>query len=74
MLDVLEYIDLFFVTKGYAPTRRDIMAGVDGLNSTSSVQYNLILLENQGLISMDPGSARAIRIEPEGYEILRSAS
>lgn len=48
---------------GYAPTIREIAAGV-GLRSTSNVAHHLRQLQADRVIERDPVRARAIRILP----------
>lgn len=70
-MDVLNFIDVFTNKHGYVPSRRDIVAGVDGLSSTSTVQYHIVLLQRQGLLTVEAGQARSMRITQEGQNLLR---
>ena len=57
----LEYIKNKISQTGVAPSVREIAAAV-GLRSTSSVQYNLNILEEAGLIKRDANLKRTIRL------------
>jgi repressor LexA len=57
---ILDYIERFTSDHGYPPTVREIGAGV-GLTSSSSVHYNLRLLEKGGYIERDGTLTRALR-------------
>ena len=58
---ILDFVNHFVQEYGYAPSVREIGAGV-GLNSTASVSYHLQKLQDQGLLSAPggKGSKRAI--------------
>ena len=59
--EILEFLRNFSAQNGYAPTVREIMRAV-GLKSTASVYYHLSALNDAGLISMDGGKNRTIRL------------
>ena len=63
--EILEFLRDFSAQNGYAPTVREIMRAV-GLNSTASVYYHLSALNDAGLISMDGGKNRTIRLSNPG--------
>ena len=63
--EILEFLRDFSAQNGYAPTVREIMRAV-GLNSTASVYYHLSALTDAGLISMDGGKNRTIRLSNPG--------
>ena len=58
---ILEFVNAFVQENGYAPSVREIGAGV-GLSSTASVSYQLKRLQEKGLLSLssNKGSKRAI--------------
>lgn len=58
---ILDYISRFIQENGYAPSVREIGAGV-GLRSTASVSYHLRALQDKGLLqsSQSKGKKRAI--------------
>ena len=58
---ILEYINRFTQENGYAPSVREIGAGV-GLRSTASVSYHLRALQDKGLLqsNQNKGMKRAI--------------
>ena len=58
---ILDYISRFIQENGYAPSVREIGAGV-GLRSTASVSYHLRALQDKGLLqsSQSKGRKRAI--------------
>ncbi|MBQ8797830.1 MAG: transcriptional repressor LexA [Oscillospiraceae bacterium] len=58
---ILEFVNAFLQENGYAPSVREIGAGV-GLSSTASVSYQLKRLQEKGLLSLsaNKGSKRAI--------------
>ena len=58
---IFEYIKNKISKTGVAPSVREIAAAV-GLRSTSSVQYNLNILEEAGLIKRDANLKRTIRL------------
>ena len=59
--EILEFLRDFSAQNGYAPTVREIMRAV-GLKSTASVYYHLSALNDAGIISMDGGKNRTIRL------------
>ena len=63
--EILEFLRDFSAQNGYAPTVREIMRAV-GLKSTASVYYHLSTLNDAGLISMDGGKNRTIRLSNPG--------
>ena len=63
--EILEFLRNFSAQNGYAPTVREIMRAV-GLKSTASVYYHLSALNDAGLISMDGGKNRTIRLSNPG--------
>ena len=62
--EILEWIELFIETKGYAPTYREIMEGV-GLSSTSQVSWYIDELIEEGKLVKEAGQARTLRIIKE---------
>lgn len=58
---IFQYIREIISERGLAPSVREIGEAV-GLRSTSSVQYNLNILENAGYIKRDANLKRTIRI------------
>lgn len=58
---IFEYIKNKISQTGVAPSVREIASAV-GLRSTSSVQYNLNILEEAGLIKRDANLKRTIRL------------
>lgn len=58
---IFEYIKNKISQTGVAPSVREIATAV-GLRSTSSVQYNLNILEEAGLIKRDANLKRTIRL------------
>ena len=68
--EILEFLRNFSAQNGYAPTVREIMRAVD-LKSTASVYYHLSALNDAGLISMDGGKNRTIRLpNPGGIPVI----
>ena len=68
--EILSFVKKFFNDNGYAPSVREIMAGV-GLNSTATVHYHLKALHESGELSIDPSKNRAIRRpEEKGVPII----
>ena len=59
--EIFDYIKQKLAQNGVAPSVREIGEAV-GLRSTSSVQYNLNVLENAGYIIRDANLKRTIRI------------
>lgn len=62
--EILEWIELFISTKGYAPTYREIMEGV-GLSSTSQVSWYIDELVEEGKLKREAGQARTLRVVKE---------
>lgn len=58
---ILHFIDSYKAEHGYAPTIREIAAGV-GLASASTVHGHLVRMEKKGLITRKELSSRAIAI------------
>ena len=58
---ICQFISDYTVTHSYAPTIREIGAGV-GLKSSSSVHSHLTQLEIEGRIETKPYCPRAIRV------------
>lgn len=68
--EILDFLRDFSAQNGYAPTVREIMRAV-GLKSTASVYYHLSALNDAGLISMDGGKNRTIRLpNPGGIPVI----
>ena len=61
---ILRFITEFMRKQGYAPSVREICAGV-GLASTATVHYHLNALKEEGLISMDCMRKRTISLPEE---------
>ena len=57
----LDYIKTYISNHGYPPTIREIGEAID-VSSTSLVSYYLNRLEEQGLITRESSSSRAIRL------------
>ena len=58
---ILEFVQDFLGDHSYPPTIRDIQAACD-ISSTSVVDYNLSILEREGLIRRDPEVSRGIEL------------
>jgi repressor LexA len=58
---IFKYIREYLTEKGYAPTVRDIVRGLD-ISTTSVVQHHLDRLEKDGYIQRDPLVFRSIRL------------
>ena len=58
---MIEFINRFYVDKGYPPTIRDIASGCN-ISSTSVVNYNLKILEREGYIRRHSEVARGIAL------------
>lgn len=69
---ILEFIKNFTLNNGYPPTIRQIGEAV-GISSTSVVNYNLNVLQKEGLITRDRTVSRGIRLA-ESLEGLRAFS
>ena len=59
---ILKFVKNEIIAKGIPPTIREIRDEV-GLKSTSSVQYHLNILEEDGLIQRDRSKSRSIKFE-----------
>ncbi len=58
---IIDFIRLFWLEKGYPPTVRDIVSGCN-ISSTSVVDYNLDILEREGYIRRHSGVSRGIEL------------
>jgi repressor LexA len=58
---IIEFIHQFLVDNGYPPTVREIVSGC-GISSTSVVNYNLNILEQEGYIRRHPEVSRGIEL------------
>ena len=68
--EILSFLRDFSAQNGYAPTVREIIRAV-GLKSTASVYYHLSTLNDAGVISMDGGKNRTIRLSnPSGIPVI----
>jgi repressor LexA len=61
---ILEFIKSFTLESGYPPTIREIGEAV-GISSTSVVNYNLNVLQREGLICRDKTVSRGIRLSED---------
>ncbi len=62
---VLDFLRQYRVEYGYAPSRRDIVAGC-GLSSSSVAHGHILRLRNAGYLGFTEGIARSIvLLEPE---------
>lgn len=61
---ILSYLTHYFDRNGYAPSMREIAAGV-GLSSPATVYYHLKKLEESGDISLTGAKSRTIRLARE---------
>ncbi len=68
--EILDYIKLQILNKGYPPSVRDICEAVN-LKSTSSVHAHLEALEKNGYIRRDPTKPRAIEIIDDNFNLTR---
>lgn len=68
--EILEYIKLQILERGFPPAVRDICEAVH-LKSTSSVHSHLETLEKNGYIRRDPTKPRAIEILDESFNFTR---
>jgi len=66
---ILQYLEQFIREHGYPPSIRQIQNTL-GLSSTSVVDYNLKLLQKQGLLQREPRSSRSIRLSDQSTPIL----
>ena len=69
--EILDYIKLDRLKKGYPPTVREICETVH-LKSTSSVHSHLETLEKNGYIRRDPTKPRAIEICDDNFQMVRT--
>lgn len=69
-LEILEYIKLQILERGFPPAVREICEAV-GLKSTSSVHSHLETLEKNGYIRRDPTKPRAIEILDDTFNLTR---
>lgn len=60
-LDMLEFIQNFWDTNGYAPSFRDIARGCE-FNSVSSVSHHLSVLRAMGKVEYQDNIARSVRV------------
>ena len=58
---IIEFIHQFLVDNSYPPTVREIVSGC-GISSTSVVDYNLNVLEQEGYIRRHPEVSRGIEL------------
>ena len=68
--EILEYIKLEILNRGYPPAVREICEAVQ-LKSTSSVHSHLETLEKNGYIRRDPTKPRAIEIIDDNFNLTR---
>ena len=68
--EILEYIKLQILKRGFPPSVREICEAVD-LKSTSSVHSHLETLEKNGYIRRDPTKPRAIEILDDDFNLVR---
>ncbi len=68
--EILEYIKLQILERGFPPSVRDICEAVH-LKSTSSVHSHLETLEKNGYIRRDPTKPRAIEILDDSFQLMR---
>ena len=68
--EILEFIKLQILNKGYPPAVREICEAVQ-LKSTSSVHSHLETLEKNGYIRRDPTKPRAIEIVDDNFNLSR---
>ena len=69
--EILEYIKVQILERGYPPTVREICEAVH-LKSTSSVHSHLETLEKNGYIRRDPTKPRAIEICDDSFQMVRT--
>ena len=62
---IREYISNFEADNGYAPSIRQIKEGV-GLKSTSSVQYHVTTMCEEGLLVSTPFKHRGLMVVSQG--------
>jgi SOS-response transcriptional repressor LexA len=58
---IVEFIRYYQRTNHRPPTIREIASGT-GISSTGGVNYHLLKLEEAGVITSDPESARSVRL------------
>jgi repressor LexA len=68
---VLRFIRDSLARNGYPPSMREIAEEV-GLASTSSVSYQLSMLQSKGYLRRDPARRRAVEVEPPGPAATRA--
>lgn len=68
--EILEYIKVTILSKGYPPAVREICEAVH-LKSTSSVHSHLETLEKNGFIRRDPTKPRTIEILDDDFALTR---
>ena len=69
--EILEYIKVQILERGYPPAVREICEAVH-LKSTSSVHSHLETLEKNGYIRRDPTKPRAIEICDDSFQMVRT--
>jgi repressor LexA len=67
---LLAFIDGYITQNSWAPSIREMCAGI-GVASTSSVAYQLGVLEALGHIERQGDTPRALRITKQGAEVLK---
>ncbi len=68
--EILDFIKLEILNKGYPPSVREICEAVH-LKSTSSVHSHLETLEKNGYIHRDPTKPRTIEIVDDNFNLVR---
>ena len=58
--NVLQFIKNYWVENSRSPSLRDIAQAIDGINSTSSANYNVRKLRRQGYLLKSQGGKREI--------------
>ena len=68
---ILSFLTHYLDRNGYAPSMREIAAGV-GLSSPATVYYHLKKLEESGAVSLSDAKSRAIRLtrEADGVPVI----
>lgn len=69
-IEILEYIKQEIRRKNYPPSVREICEKT-GLNSTSSVQYQLNRLIEKGYLRRDPQKPRAIKLIKDNEDVVK---
>lgn len=59
--DILQFITDFWTENGYAPTVREVAAGV-GLRTPSAAYHHLVQLEQDGYLKWKTTIARSLRV------------